>query len=126
MKGRESRPLINFENRVSPDNRAAVCEVLEHQLNVSLNYNDDKVIKDRFEIKTITVQGIKIEGFAIKEGEYKEFLKVYGEDKASVVVDEEGHVYYKETNSEEYIYDSTIDSMTKYKKIFEILKDNKE
>lgn len=91
-----------------------------------MNYNNAKVIKDRFEIKSITIQGIKIAGFAIKEGEYKEFLRVYGEDKASVVVDEEGHVYYKETNSGEYIYDSTIDNMIKYKKIFEILKDNKE
>lgn len=120
---------IGFENRDSVDGKTNICNVLEHQLQVAINFKDSgEAIKIYFEPKEIEIQGIKIKGFQIKDNSpYKEYLaSTFGKEKSTVVVDEEGHIYYKEDKTGEYTYDSTITNIKKYQQIFETLKDNEK
>ena len=117
--------MIDFSNRDSMDGKTKICDVLEDKLQMSINRN---IIEDCFIITEIEVQGIKIKGYKIKDGsDLKTSIeRSFSKEKATVVIDESGHIYYKDKKSGLYVFDSTITNIEKYKKIFETLKANEE
>lgn len=120
---------ISFENRDSADGKTKICKVLEENMQITLNFTDsEKAIRAYFEPIEIEIQEIKIKGFQIKDNTfYKQYLgETFGKEKATVVIDEEGHIYYKDEKTGEYVYDSTITNIDHYKKIFETLKAKEE